>query len=85
MTDNCAIDPMPDEMTWKRIEAGEYETTDGRFHAFKTWNRIYGHHWVLVDRTIDDHYKSMYHENTLKECICVSKTIVKQEKEFKHD
>ena len=53
---------------WKRIEAGEYKSEDGRFHIIKTWNRIYGDHWRLLDRNADDYYKGLYHENTLFEC-----------------
>ena len=84
MTYDCASAPTPDEIEWKRIEAGEYETTDGRFHAFKTWNRTYGHHWCLVDRAVSEYSKSVYRKNTLKECIGVAKTIVKNEKEYLH-
>jgi len=53
---------------WKRIEAGEYESKDGRFHILKTWDRIYGNHWQLLDRNANDYYKSLYHENSLLDC-----------------
>ena len=53
---------------WKKIEAGEYKSEDGRFFVFKTWNRIYGDHWLLRDRNADDYYKGLYHEKTLFDC-----------------
>ena len=53
---------------WKKIEAGDYESDDERFHVLKTWDRIYGDHWILRDRKIDDYYKGLYHENTLINC-----------------
>ena len=57
-----------DMIKWKRIEAGEYESEDGRFYIIKTWNRIYGDHWRLFDRNDDDYYKGLYQEKTLFEC-----------------
>lgn len=53
---------------WKRIEAGEYESEDGRFYILKTWDRIYGNHWQLLDKNATDYYKDLYHENTLLDC-----------------
>lgn len=53
---------------WKRIEAGEYESKDGRFHILKTWDRIYGNHWQLLDRNANDYYKALYHEFSLLDC-----------------
>lgn len=53
---------------WRRIEAGEYVSENERFHILKTWNRIYGNHWQLRDKNEPDYYKSLYHEQTLKEC-----------------
>ena len=50
---------------WKKIEAGEYKSEDGRFYIFKTWNRIYGDHWLLRDRNADDYYKGLYHEKNI--------------------
>lgn len=58
-----------DEMIkWKRIEAGEYKSEDGRFRIIKTWDRIYGDQWLLFERNADDHYKGLYYENTLLDC-----------------
>lgn len=53
---------------WKRIEAGEYTSEDGRFTILKTWDRIYGNHWQLHDAYEDDYYKGFYHELTLLDC-----------------
>ena len=50
---------------WTKIEAGEYESEDKRFHIEKTWNRIYGNHWELLDREEPDHYKGIYNEESL--------------------
>lgn len=67
-----------DEMIkWKRIEAGEYESEDNRFHITKTWDRIYGDHWRLLDRNADDYYKGLYHENTLLDCKLKAETLNK--------
>lgn len=53
---------------WKRIEAGEYYSEDGRFHIIKTWDRIYGNHWQLHDKNNPDYYKGLYYERTLLDC-----------------
>lgn len=55
-------------LKWNRIEAGEYRSDDGRFHILKTWDRIYGDHWKLLDGYATDYYKGMYHCETLLEC-----------------
>ncbi len=55
-------------IAWKKIEAGEYESEDGRFHIIKSYDRIYGNHWELHDRNEPDYYKGQYHENTLFDC-----------------
>ena len=55
-------------LKWKRIEPGEYRSTDGRFYILKTWNRVYGNHWQLHDKANSDYYKGLYLENTLLEC-----------------
>ena len=60
---------------WKKIEAGEYVSKDDRFHILKTWNRIYGNHWQLQDRSEPDYYKSIYHEQTLLECKLKAETL----------
>jgi hypothetical protein len=62
-------------IAWKRIEAGEYESEDGRFHILKTWNRIYGNHWQLQDKNEPDYYKSLYDEQTLLDCKMKAETI----------
>ena len=49
---------------WKRIEAGEYESEDERFHIEKAWNRIYGNHWELWDREEPDCYKRSFRKPT---------------------
>lgn len=62
---------------WKKIEAGEYKSEDGRFYIFKTWSRIYGDHWRLLDRNADDYYKCLYYENTLRDCKLKAETLNK--------
>lgn len=62
-------------IAWKRIEAGEYESEDGRFHILKTWDRIYGNHWQLQDKNEPDYYKSLYDEQTLLDCKMKAETI----------
>lgn len=62
---------------WKKIEAGEYESEDGRFHILKTWDRIYGNHWQLHDSNESDYYKGLYHENTLLDCKLKAETVNK--------
>ena len=66
-------------IAWKRIEAGEYESEDGRFHVLKTWDRIYGNHWQLLDRTAPDLYKGTYDEKSLLECKLKAEGIVNSE------
>lgn len=70
---------------WIKLDTGEYESKDGRFHALRSYDRIYGNHWELHDRTESDYYKGLYHEETLRmykamaetllceNCICNSK------------
>ena len=62
-------------IAWKRIDAGEYEIEDGRFHILKTWDRIYGNHWQLQDKNEPDYYKSLYDEQTLLDCKMKAKAI----------
>lgn len=52
-------------MRWIKIDAGEYRSEDGRFTARMTYDRIYGDHWKLTDKT---DIRNEYHESTLKEC-----------------
>lgn len=70
-------------LNWERIEAGEYATEDGRFEAYKTYDRIYGNHWVLHDKSEPDYYKSRYHENSFRDCKGVAESVIKQESEFR--
>ena len=53
---------------WKRLDAGEYESKDKRFHILKTYDRIYGNHWVLHDRNETERCKGRYDERTLLDC-----------------
>ena len=39
------------DITWIKKDAGEYESSDGRFYILKTYDRIFGNHWVLFDKT----------------------------------
>ena len=52
-------------MRWIKVDAGEYKSEDGRFTARMTYDRVYGDHWKLTDRTDT---RNEYHESTLKEC-----------------
>ena len=54
-------------ITWKRIEAGDYESEDGRFRILKSWDRIYSNHWKMYDKKADIS-NAQYHESTLLEC-----------------
>ena len=64
-------------ISWKRIEAGEYESEDGRFHILKTWDRVYGNHWQLRDRNEPDIYKGRYDESSLLDCKLKAETLGK--------
>ena len=55
-------------ITWIKKDAGEYESSDRRFYILKTYDRIFGNHWVLFDKTISDYYQQQFHEYSLKEC-----------------
>lgn len=37
------------KLEWRRIEAGEYESEDGRFSILSVYDRLYGDHWQLTD------------------------------------
>lgn len=65
-------------LIWKKVEAGEYHTEDGRFEAYRAYDRLYGDHWILRDTSEADYYKSQYHESSLKECKGVAETILKR-------
>lgn len=67
---------MPD---WKRIEAGEYESLDGRFYILRSWDRLYGNHWDLMDHTVKDYYKSITHCDSLKHAKYVAQCIIDRE------
>jgi len=64
---------------WKRIEAGEYISNDERFVIYKTWNRVYGDHWVLRDKNESDYYHGIYLEQTLFECKLKAEVILSAE------
>lgn len=61
---------------WKRIEAGEYTSEDGRFHILKTWDRIYGNHWRLRDVYAQDYYNGLYYEYSLMDCKLKAEAII---------
>lgn len=63
-------------ITWVRIDSGEYMSEDGRFYILKTHNNIYGNHWQLRDNTIDDYYKGLFYEYTLKDCKAKAEAIL---------
>ena len=55
-------------ITWKRLNPGEYISTDSRFYIIQSYDRIYGDYWKLVDTSVSDVYKGTYHEKTLLAC-----------------
>ena len=63
---------------WKRIEPGEYESEDKRFHLLQTYDRVYGDHWVLRDRNVQDFYRGKYDERTLLDCKLKAEAIVNE-------
>ena len=69
-------------MKWRRISAGEYESEDKRFEICKSYDVIFGNHWILRDNKETDYYaKQIAHEYTLKEAKAKAEAIVKQESE----
>ena len=62
---------------WKKIEAGEYMSEDGRFQILKTWDRIYGNHWRLRDINDPNYYMGLYNEKTLLDCKLKAETLNK--------
>ncbi len=62
---------------WKRIEPGEYESEDGRFYILKSWDRVYGNHWKLLDREEADMYKGTYREKSLLDCKLKAEDLLK--------
>ena len=66
-------------LEWKRLDAGEYLSTDGRFYILKTWDRLYGNHWSLRDRNVEDYYKSKTVCDSLKHAKHVAETIINRE------
>ena len=68
-------------MIWKKEDTGDYVSSDGRFHAFRSYDRLYGNHWTLEDTTVRNYYQSQYHYYTLKECKGVAETIAKREQQ----
>ncbi len=60
---------------WKRLEAGEYESEDGRFYVIRSYDRIYGEHWILRDKKEENYFKGQYHETTLRDCKAVAEVI----------
>lgn len=57
---------------WTRIEAGDYESYDERFHVINGWDRINYVHWVLYDRNTGKEYVG----NSLKHCKQIAEDIV---------
>ena len=61
---------------WIKIEAGEYESNDGRFYIVKTWDRYNGNHWDLYDKNNPEYFKGLFHEQTLNDCKLKAEIIV---------
>ena len=66
-------------LEWKRVEAGEYQSVDGRFHITRTWDRLYGNHWVLQDSNVEDWYKAKTACDSLKHAEHVAEMTVNRE------
>ena len=66
-------------LSWKKISAGEYESSEGRFYITKSWDRIYGDHWTVRDTLEPDFYKGLEHEPTLKDCKFHAELIISAE------
>ena len=61
---------------WVKLDAGEYESADRRFYILKTYDKIYGNHWLLQDRNEPDYYKGQYNEYTLRDCKAQAEAII---------
>lgn len=66
-------------INWKKLDAGEYESTDGRFYIIKTWDRLYGNHWQLSDRNEKDYYKGLTACDSLKHAKHVAELTINYE------
>lgn len=70
-------------LKWTKLDAGEYQDTTERFSATKTWDRIYGDHWVLIDAKEyydgdNISYKGKYDERTLLDCKLKAEALAKE-------
>ena len=70
-------------LNWKRIVAGEYEESSGRFSVYASYDRIYGDHWVLRDRNESNYYKGKYDERTLRDAKAKAEAILSSERKNK--
>ena len=52
---------------WLKIEAGRYESKDGRFVIRKISRRGFGP-WQLIDRTIENDYQVVLDHETMAGC-----------------
>ena len=66
-------------LEWKKLDAGEYESRDGRFYILKTWDRLNGDHWQLTDNTVEDYYKSHTACDSLKHAKHVAELTINRE------
>lgn len=65
-------------LKWRKIEAGVYESEDERFYIVNTYDRVYGNHWLIRDRSKEP-YKGEYHQSTLTDCKALVKGIMNYE------
>ena len=49
------------KIKWIKLNSGEYESKDGRFHILRTYDVVYGNHWFLSDSNKTDNYRGEYH------------------------
>ena len=66
-------------ITWKKIEAGEYESTDRRFKIFKKYSVTFGNCWALDDGKAKHYCDARYYEYSLKDAKARAEGIVKRE------
>lgn len=69
---------------WLMLDAGEYESEDGRFHILHLHDKMYGRHWKLTDReNIEDYSFAIVRGDSLRFCKLVAES--RKEKSKNHE